>query len=332
MDDSVFNTDSSAVWHVYWQAAAGRDLLADPSLISRVRSRLLDAHRQAGRELLYFLLTPTEIHLLAILTGGESPGHLARGFANVVARWVRDVQGSPGPVFVGRYQARRVESEDALHSEVRMLAWRPVAMKLCVAATHFRHSALRIVLGLSRPEGFHAAPLLGQFGSTVLQARALLRAALAKRPSQVEVLQWELARGLTLAGGSVGPMGRMSRKVRGGAAALVAASGSKGIDGALHLLERWVEAKLGMRAGQRVALQKGVAGARGRALVAMLAVRSGLCSAASVARHFKRAKATMSEQMAAARRRPEDQQILATPMARIVAEALSLAAEAQEGS
>ena len=44
-------------------------------------------------------------------------------------------------------------------------------MKLCVAATHFRHSALRIRLGLSRAEGFHAAALLGYFGRTVLKAR-----------------------------------------------------------------------------------------------------------------------------------------------------------------
>lgn len=329
MDDSVFNGEVSAVWHIFWQAAAGRDLLADPALINRVRARLLDAHRQAGRELLYYLLTPTEIHLLTVLPREASAGDLARGVANVVARWVRDVQGSPGPVFVSRYQARRVESVEALRGEIRMLAWRPVAMQLCVAATHFRHSALRIVLGLSRPEGFHASALLGHFGATVLEARNSLRASLAKRPTKVEVLQWELAHGLALAAGSIGPIGRMSRQVRGGAAALVAASGAKGIDGALHLLERWVEAKLGMRAGQSLTLQKGLIGARGRALVAILAVRSGLCSAASVARHFKRAKATLSEQISAAKRRPEDQQILSMPMSRIVAEALALASQSK---
>lgn len=330
MDDSVFRGEISTVWHVYWQAAAGRDLLVDPALVDRVRSRLLEAHLHPGRELLYYLLTPTELHLLTILSAGDSAGGLARGIANVVARWVRDAQGSPGPVFVSRYQARRIESADALRSEVCMLAWRPVSMKLCVAATHFRHSALRITLGLSRPEGFQASSLLGFFGGSVLEARTSLRSLLAKRPSPVEVRQWELAHGLALAGGSVGPMGRMSRQVRGGAAALVAAGGSKGIDGALELLERWVEARLGLRVGQGLALQKGLAGARGRALVAILAVRSGLCSAASVARHFKRAKATLSEQMAAARRRPQDQQVLGTPMTRVVAEALALAAEGKE--
>jgi hypothetical protein len=332
MDGSVFTGEVSAVWHIFWQAAAGRDLLADPALISRVRSRVLDAHRQAGRELLYYLLTPTEIHLLTVLPRHESAGDLARGVANVVARWVREVQGSPGPVFVSRYQARRIESVDALRSEIRMLAWRPVAMQLCVAATHFRHAALRIVLGLSRPEGFHASALLSHFGNTVLEARNSLRTSLSKRPTKVEVLQWELAHGLALAAGSVGPIGRMSRQVRGGAAALVAACGVKGIDGALQLLERWVEAKLGIRSGQSLAHQKGLLGARGRALVAILAVRSGLCSAASVARHFKRAKATLSEQMAAARRRPEDKQILGTSIGRVVAEALALAANERNSS
>lgn len=55
-------------------------------------------------------------------------------------------------------------------------------------------------------------------------------------------------------------------------------------------------------------------GARARALVAGLAVRSGLCPAASVARHFSRARATLCEQMAASRQREEDRQLLGTPI------------------
>lgn len=330
MDSSIPGGDPPKIWHVFWQAAAGRDLVCDPTLINRIRSRLLDAHQQIGRELLYYLLMPTEMHVLAVLPPGESPGKLARGVANVVARWVRDVQGAPGPVFVSRYQARRIEGATGLKNEVRMLAWRPVSMKLCVAATHYRHSALRIALGLSRAEGFLASPLLAHFGATVLDARSALRKSLVARPSPMEVMQWELAHGLALAAGSVGPMGRMSRRVRGGAAALVAASSEKGIDGALQLLEHWVAAKLGLRPGQHLSQCKGLIGSRGRALVAVIAMQSGLCSAASVARHFKRAKATLSEQMAATRRRPEDQQILSTPLNRIVAEALALAGEARK--
>jgi hypothetical protein len=61
-----------------------------------------------------------------------------------------------------------------------------------------------------------------------------------------------------------------------------------------------------------------------RALVASLAVQLDLCSAASVARHFKRAKATLSERMAACRLQPEDQWILGTPLGRIVEEAIDL--------
>ena len=60
------------------------------------------------------------------------------------------------------------------------------------------------------------------------------------------------------------------------------------------------------------------------ALVAGLAVNHRLCSAASVARHFHRAKATLSEQMTACRSRPADQLILATPLRRILDESASL--------
>jgi hypothetical protein len=325
MDDSVLSSQASRTWHIYWQAAVGRDLVQDPALVNRIRSRVLEAHQQSGRELLYYLLTSTEIHLVTVLAPGESAGDLARGVANVVARWVRDIQGTPGPVFIGPYQARRIENLEALRGDLRMLAWRPVSLNLAVAATHYPHSALRIALGLSRGQGFHAGALLRSFGDTVLEARHVLRAVLAKRPSALEILQWELALGLTLAPGLIGPMGRMSRQVRGVAAALVAASESKCIDGALDLLERWIEVKLGLHATHGLAGLKGIQGARGRALVANIAVRSNLCSASSVARHFGRAKATLSEQMTASRRRPADQQILAIPMEQVVREAVALA-------
>jgi hypothetical protein len=71
---------------------------------------------------------------------------------------------------------------------------------------------------------------------------------------------------------------------------------------------------------------RSVAGAHARALVASLAVRHRICSAASVARHFGRARATVSEQMAACRRRPADRQILDTPVQRILEEGLALLA------
>ena len=64
--------------------------------------------------------------------------------------------------------------------------------------------------------------------------------------------------------------------------------------------------------------------ARARALVVCLAVDMDLCSAASVARHFGRAKATLSEQMAECRRRAQDRLILAIPLPRVAEEAASL--------
>lgn len=325
MDDSIFGGETARVWHVSWQATAGRDFLCDRSLAARIRGRLLQAHRREGRCLLYFLLMPTEIHLLSILADGESPGDLARGLANVVARWVRDADGLPGPVFAGRFRERPIQGLDALRREVRLLAWRPVDLKLCVAASHFRHGALRVALGLSRSEGFQSTSLLEIFGTSVQDARRALRAWLAMRPSIEEVARWELSHGLRLAPGSMGPVGRMARQVRGPAAALVAASEGQGIDGALRLLEGWVEVKLGLQTGQGLLQYGGESAARGRALVAKLAVKLGLCSAAAVARHFGRAKSTLSEKMAESQKRPADQMILAVPMSQVVREAISLA-------
>ena len=85
--------------------------------------------------------------------------------------------------------------------------------------------------------------------------------------------------------------------------------------------------KLGLRDGQCLTKLGGSQGARARALVAGLAVQSELCSAAFVARHFKRAKATLCEQMAASRRRVEDQRLLAVPMRDVLSEAVKLRAQ-----
>lgn len=326
MDPPAPSHPGAAGWHICWQAAPGRDLLGGESLVERIRSRLIAAHRKQGRVLLDYLLMPTEIHVVATLEQDDSPGDVARTVANIVARWVRELQAVRGPVFAGRYRAHRLESEAEIRADVRMLAWRPVASGVCVAPSHYPHSALRTTLGLRRAMGFDARPLLALFGDSVPAARSALRKWLARRPSTTEMRQWELSRGLALAVGTVGPLPRMAREVRGAAAMLVAAAGSDGIDGALHLLERWVLARLGVRGGIRLSEMSGPTGARGRALVGCLAVDMALCPAASVARHFDRAKATLSEQMTACRKRPADQVILKTPMSRVADEAAALGA------
>lgn len=140
-----------------------------------------------------------------------------------------------------------------------------------------------------------------------------------------EAREFELACGLALAVGTVGPHAVMARELRNaGAARLVAAAGAAGIDGALQLLQAWVLARLGARRDLDLRLARSATAARGRALVACLATEHGLCSAASVARYFGRAKATLSEQMSARRLHPPDRQILAMPVQRIVEEALEL--------
>jgi len=318
-------SDAPTTWHLCWQAAVGRQFFADPSLYARVRERLIDAHQRPGRVLIDYMLAPTEIHMVSRVPAGDTPGGVARAVGNVVARWVREAQPVRSPVFAGRYRAHMVGSVDDLRSEMRMLAWRPVVLGLCTTPSHHPHAALRTALGLTPAQGFDARPLLRLFGDSVPLARAALRARVAKRPTEREGRLWELTRGLALATGSVGPRPAMAREVSGAAAAgLVAAGGRDGIDGALRLLEAWVVAKLGGSDVLDLHRSPDAMGARGRALVACLAVEHGLCSAASVARHFRRAKATLSEQMTACRARPADRQIMATPAHRIVEEAAAL--------
>lgn len=67
----------------------------------------------------------------------------------------------------------------------------------------------------------------------------------------------------------------------------------------LALLSIWSAAKLRLESPLALHEAPTAAAARGRALVACLAVDHRVCSAASVARYLHRAKATLSEQIVA---------------------------------
>lgn len=315
-----------STWSFCWQAAVGREFFATPALAARIRARLLGAHQVQERGLIDFVLSPTEIHVISRISEGDSVSGIARAFGNVVSRWVREAQPVRSPVLAGPYRVQRIDSTAALRSEVRMLAWRPVLLGACVTPTHHPNGALRIALGLTPAQGFDSRPLLMQFGATVPSARAALRDWIATRPSDREWRAWELARSLELATSSVGPRPTMARAVDGDAAALIAAGGGHGVDGALVLLEDWI--RLRMHPAEALDLQADstAAAVRGRALVACLAVSHRLCSAASVARHFRRSKSTLCEQMAACRARPADRLILGTPLHSILVEAEMLRA------
>jgi hypothetical protein len=328
------NSDSSeaesgegpTTWHLCWQAAVGREFFPDKALYGRVQARLIDAHRQRGRQLLDYLLVPTEIHVVSMLPAGETPVGIARAVGNVVSRWVRQSQPISSPILAAPFRAQRLLTIEALREELRMLAWRPVLQGLCRTPIHHPHGALRVALGLrTSPVGFNARPLLNAFDASVIEARAALKAWVARRPGDRDVLAWELARGLRLAAGNSSPQRSVAVDVRGTAAAmLVAEGGAAGIDGALEILERWAAMRLGISGPARSLPSSDPRVVRCRALVGCLAVRHRLCSAASVARYFRRAKATLSEQMAAAQKRPADQQVIATPVEVILAEVAAM--------
>jgi hypothetical protein len=316
----------ATTWSLCWQAAVGRDFLAHPSLPGRIRERLIGAHQRSGRVLFDYVLLPTEIHAVAQVRAGDSVGGIARAFGNVLSRWVREAKPMRSPVLAGPYRAVPIVSSDELRDEVRMLAWRPVLLGRSATPTHYSHGGLRIASGLTPARGFDARPLLQLFGESVPEARAALRRWTRRRPSAQDWRAWELTRGLELATGTIGPHLTVARVVNGAAATLIAAGGGYGIDGALAVLETWVAAKMPSAEALDLKAAGGALGVRGRALVAGLAVTHQLCSAASVARYFGRAKATLSEQMAASRKRPSDRAILGTPLRRILEEAAPLLA------
>jgi hypothetical protein len=324
METSALTSAPSVVWHIVWQLTAGHDLLATPALADRIRSRLIAAHRQPGRELLHYLLTPTEIHLLSRLSVEVSPADIARSIGSIVARWVREATGVYGVVFAARFHAHAIESDDAARDEIRMLAWRPVTLGLSKAPTHHAASSLRTTLGLHRIDGFNLLLPLRLFGEGVVGPRDALRTLIARRPGSVELRQWELARGMALARIDAKTFSSARRSLGGLAAGLVATSRTQDIEGALLLLERWVHSKLGLHGGDDASAPRSSTSARLHALVGILAVRLDLCSAAAVARHFHRAKATLSERMAACRRSADDQRILGVPLRRIVDETIKL--------
>jgi hypothetical protein len=164
------------------------------------------------------------------------------------------------------------------------------------------------------------------FGTTLFGARDALRAWISQRPQESECRTWELSRGLKFALSSVGPQSLVAREVRNAGAAALIAAGTDGIDGALRLLAQWVTARLGGRGVADLVDGADAAATRGRALVARLATAHHLCSAASVARYFRRSKATLSEQVMASRSREADDEIVRTPLPRILSdvEALNL--------
>lgn len=322
----------ATVWSLTWQSIAGRDFLASKNLIARIRERLIRAHRSPGKVLLYFVLLPSEIHAVARIDGGESVASITRSFSHVLSRWVREAQAMRGPVFAGPCHIEPIMSEAALHREIRMLAWRPVRRTSCKIATHYPHAALRVALGAKAGEGFDAGPLRAVFGESKAEARAAIRRCIRRAPTDDEWRVWELMRGLELPEEHVGSeqVKVVTKPLGVVAASLIVAGGSFRIDDALRLLEAWVTAKIHPGRNMGHANRSSMLTVRGRALVACLAVSHGLCSAAFVARHFERAKGTLSEQMKACRSRHADRLILATPLSRILEESAAL--RASDGS
>lgn len=328
--DKTESEDGSCgkAWSLSWQAAPGRDFLASRRLAERIRDRLIGAHSQPGRQLLYYLLTPTEIHVVARLGGCESIVNIVRSCSHILSRWVREVHLQRGPAFAGKCRAEAIDSEPSLRREILMLAWRPVRLGLCARPILHPHAPLSVAMGAKAGDGFDVRPLLAVYGESVSGARAALAASLRARPTDEAWRVWELTRRLELPAAQQGLVssGVLLRSVDVTAASLIAAGGGYGVEDALSLLEAWVCARIDPAGRLGAPDCPRSLRVRARALAACLAVDHRLCSAVFVARHFGCTKGTLSVQMAACRRRPADRRLLATPPERILQDAEMLRA------
>lgn len=309
-------------WHLCWQAAYGHSFLAQPALASWVRQRVIDAHRLRSRVLLDFVILPCEVHTLSGLHSEDDTVMLAREVGSIVARRLRRYARVDGPALRGRYLSHWIESDDDLRAEMRMMAWRPVVAGMCRSPTYHAHGAFPIALGRSSVDGFDARPLLSLFGVSVSDARQALRRFVLRRPSPEQLIHWELTRGYSSVNACMERVLHATSGPRADAAARLIAAGGAGLDGGLTLLEGWVGQQLPDDIGMSGAAADRQRGARARALIACLAVDHGLCSAAELARRFGRSKSTLSEQMAACRRRPPEAMLLETPVQQIILEVL----------
>lgn len=314
-------TASGTTWHLHWQAAIGQTFLPHPTMADRIRGRLIAAHRLRERVLLDYTILPTEIHVIARLSGVDTPGAVANAIGSVVARWVREAGRIRSHVMGGPFRSYLLETDDAVRQESRMLAWRPAFLRLSRGPALYPNGALRTALGMRPAQGFDVRPLLQLFGDSPLNARAALRSWVSQRPTDLDWHAWELARGLTLAprhGGS--QPGGFHELRTGEVASLVAVAGDGGVEAALGLLVHWVCARMGAAGALDLHRGRDGAAARGRAVVARIAVAHGLCSAAFVARYFGKAPATLCEQMAASRMRKAETLLVLTPMTSILEE------------
>lgn len=307
-------------WSLSWQAAPGRDLLAHQGMAERIRDRLINAHSRPGRQLLYYVLMPTEIHIVSRIDDTETIVSIVRSCSHVLSRWVREVHVRRGPAFAAKCHAEFIDSKRALCREILMLAWRPVKLGLCARPKLYPHAALSVVTGVKSGDGFDVKPLLAVYGESIGIARSALNASLLARPTEEAWRVWELSRGLELPAAQQSLVSAMAlpRSVDAAAALLIAAGGGYGVEGALSLLEAWVCAKIDPAGRRDMPICSLGLRVRARALVACLAVDHRLCSAVFVARHYGRTKGTLSVQMTRCRSRPNDRKLLATPLQRIL--------------
>lgn len=302
---------ADAIHHVVYRSAGERHLFPIAVLYDTCRRYANNALAAKRGALLTYLFLPQEAHFIVRLSAEDAVAQFAQRFAQVYARARNRATRDRGHVFGGHYKSIPLTSPVALAEDVWLLFWRPVALKLVATPRRYPHSSLRALLNIVPPRRLQLAAVRHAFGAQHHTAIGALRAAMRRRPGEKELQKWE--------------------QVIGVVSYRIATAADVDPDVALSAIESWSAWQSSL--GSLAALRHGrsAAAARARALVACVATASGLCTASALARHYGYARSTLSEHMTACRADHDNQRLLATPVAQILAAAAAAAAARDSG-
>jgi REP element-mobilizing transposase RayT len=138
-----------AIYHVYCRFAHGARVFASPEEAERFLTIVRDVKRTDGLSILAWCLMPTHYHL-AVRTGRLPLWRSLRLIQGRFALAHNRRHRTLGPLWQGRYKARVVEGEDALHRLVAYIHLNPVKAGLAASPVRYRWSGHRELVGRVR--------------------------------------------------------------------------------------------------------------------------------------------------------------------------------------
>ena len=168
-----------AIYHVYCRFAHGARVFASPEEAERFLTIVREVKRTDGLSILAWCLMPTHYHL-AVRTGRLPLWRSLRLIQGRFALAYNRRHRTLGPLWQGRYKARVVEGEDALHRLVAYIHLNPVKVGLAASPVRYRLSGHRELVGRVRASLVDVEETLRLYGArrgaAMLAYAAMVRA------------------------------------------------------------------------------------------------------------------------------------------------------------